>query len=161
MATWGKERDRRGFGFALIDYSGANAAGIAEVTLNRSTGTIRVHDFWCPLDCGVAVQPDNVVVQTESSIIYGLDMSLSERTASRMVLPTVELLRCSGATDERGADDAYLQPSGWSEVKGRSSDSACDCHAVAQRRAPVSHAVHARPRPEGARIEKPILREKT
>ena len=79
MASWGKERDRRGLGFALIDYSGAHAAGIAEVSLNRSTGTIRVHDFWCVLDCGVAVQPDNVVVQTESSIIYGLGMSLSER----------------------------------------------------------------------------------
>jgi isoquinoline 1-oxidoreductase subunit beta len=79
MADWGKKRDGRGLGFAFIDYSGTLTAGIAEVSLNRSAGTIRVHDFWCVLDCGIAVQPDNVVAQTESSIVYGLGMSLSER----------------------------------------------------------------------------------
>lgn len=79
MANWGKKRDGRGLGFAFIDYSGTLTAGIAEVSLNRSAGTIRVHNFWCVLDCGIAVQPDNVVAQTESSIVYGLGMSLSER----------------------------------------------------------------------------------
>ena len=39
----------------------------------------RVHNFWCTLDCGIPVQPDNVVAQTESSIVYGLGMSLTER----------------------------------------------------------------------------------
>jgi isoquinoline 1-oxidoreductase beta subunit len=38
-----------------------------------------VHNFWCTIDCGVAVQPDNVIAQTESSIVYGLGMTLSER----------------------------------------------------------------------------------
>jgi isoquinoline 1-oxidoreductase beta subunit len=31
------------------------------------------------IDPGIAVQPDNVVAQTESSIVYGLGLALSER----------------------------------------------------------------------------------
>ena len=59
-------------------YSGSQVAGIAEVSLDRGSGQIKVHDFWCTIDCGVAVQPDNVVAQTESSIVYGLGVTLSE-----------------------------------------------------------------------------------
>ena len=51
-------------------------AGIAEVSLDRGSGQIKVHNFWCTIDCGVAVQPDNVVAQTESSIVYGLGVTL-------------------------------------------------------------------------------------
>jgi isoquinoline 1-oxidoreductase beta subunit len=79
MADWGKKRDGRGLGFAFIDYSGTLTAGIAEVSLDRGSGEIRVHNFWCTIDCGIPVQPDNVVAQTESSIVYGLGMSLTER----------------------------------------------------------------------------------
>jgi isoquinoline 1-oxidoreductase beta subunit len=79
MANWGRKRDGRGLGFAYIDYSGSQVAGIAEVSLDRGSGQIKVHDFWCAIDCGVAVQPDNVVAQTESSIVYGLGMTLSEQ----------------------------------------------------------------------------------
>jgi isoquinoline 1-oxidoreductase beta subunit len=53
-------------------------AGVAEVSLDRASGQIKVHDFWCAIDCGVAVQPDNVVAQTESSIVYGLGLTLTE-----------------------------------------------------------------------------------
>ena len=79
MAEWGRERDGRALGLAYIDYSGSQVAGIAEVSLDRADGQIKVHNFWCTIDCGVAVQPDNVVAQTESSIVYGMGMTLSER----------------------------------------------------------------------------------
>ena len=79
MAEWGRKRDGRALGLAYIDYSGSQVAGIAEVSLDRSNGQIKVHNFWCTIDCGVAVQPDNVVAQTESSIVYGMGMTLSER----------------------------------------------------------------------------------
>jgi isoquinoline 1-oxidoreductase subunit beta len=78
MANWGKKRDGRGLGFAYLDYSGSQVAGIAEVSLDRGSGQIKVHNFWCTIDCGVAVQPDNVVAQTESSIVYGVGLSLTE-----------------------------------------------------------------------------------
>ena len=53
-------------------------AGIAEVSLDRASGEIKVHNFWCTIDCGVAVQPDNVIAQQESSIVYGLGVALTE-----------------------------------------------------------------------------------
>jgi isoquinoline 1-oxidoreductase beta subunit len=80
MAEWDRKRgDGRALGLAYIDYSGSQVAGIAEVSLDRASGQIKVHNFWCAIDCGVAVQPDNVIAQTESSIVYGLGMTLSER----------------------------------------------------------------------------------
>ena len=78
MAEWSKRRDGRALGFAFLDYSGSQVAGTAEISLNRSNGEIKVHNFWCTIDCGVAVQPDNVVAQTESSIVYGLGVALTE-----------------------------------------------------------------------------------
>jgi hypothetical protein len=39
MTNWGKKRERR--------YSGSQVAGIAEVSVDRNTGQIMVHDFWC------------------------------------------------------------------------------------------------------------------
>ena len=79
MAEWGRKREGRALGLAYIDYSGSQLAGIAEVSLDRASGQIKVHNFWCTIDCGIAVQPDNVVAQTESSIVYGLGLTLSER----------------------------------------------------------------------------------
>lgn len=35
------------------------------------------------IDCGLPVEPDNVVAQTESSIVYGLGLSLTERITIR------------------------------------------------------------------------------
>jgi isoquinoline 1-oxidoreductase beta subunit len=77
MADWGRKRQGRGLGVAYLDYSGTQLAGIAEVSLGKD-GRIRVHDFWCAIDCGVAVQPDNIIAQTESSIVYGLGLALTE-----------------------------------------------------------------------------------
>jgi isoquinoline 1-oxidoreductase beta subunit len=80
MADWGRARPSgRALGLTYIDYSGTQVAGIAEISVDRTSGQIAVHDFWCTIDCGLAVQPDNVVAQTESSIVYGLGVALNER----------------------------------------------------------------------------------
>ena len=79
MADWNRKRAGRGLGIAYLDYSGTQVAGVAEVSVDRQTGAIKVHNFWCTIDCGVAVQPDNVIAQTESSIVYGLGLALMER----------------------------------------------------------------------------------
>ncbi len=79
MAEWKRKRgDGRGLGVAYIDYTGTYLAGIAEISLDRRQGIIKVHDFWCAIDVGIAVQPDNVVAQTESSIVYGIGLALME-----------------------------------------------------------------------------------
>jgi isoquinoline 1-oxidoreductase beta subunit len=79
MAQWDRKRPERGLGVAYIDYSGTQIAGVAEVSVDRKTGKVRVHNFWCAIDQGIAVQPDNVIAQTDSSIVYGLGMALTER----------------------------------------------------------------------------------
>jgi isoquinoline 1-oxidoreductase beta subunit len=78
MAGWRRPRTGRGLGCAYLDYSDTKIAGIAEISLDRDSGEITVHDFWCAIDCGIAVQPDNVLAQTEGSIVYGLGLALSE-----------------------------------------------------------------------------------
>ena len=79
MANWGRKAEGRGFGFAFLDYSGSQVAGVIEISLDRRTGQIKAHNFWCAIDCGVALQPDNIVAQTEGSTVYGLGLALSER----------------------------------------------------------------------------------
>jgi isoquinoline 1-oxidoreductase beta subunit len=79
MSDYRRPRPGRGLGFAFIDYSNTMVAGVAEVSVDRRTGAIRVHHFWCAIDPGIAVQPDNIVAQTESSIVYGIGLALTER----------------------------------------------------------------------------------
>jgi isoquinoline 1-oxidoreductase subunit beta len=79
MADWGRSRNGHGLGTAYIDYSDTQVATVVEISIDRSTGKIKLHNVWCAIDCGVAVQPDNVIAQTESSIVYGIGLALTER----------------------------------------------------------------------------------
>jgi isoquinoline 1-oxidoreductase beta subunit len=79
MSDYRRPRPGRGLGFAFTDYSGTMVAAVAEVSVDKASGAVKVHDFWLALDPGIAVQPDNVVAQTESSIVYGLGLALTER----------------------------------------------------------------------------------
>jgi isoquinoline 1-oxidoreductase beta subunit len=98
MAEWRRERKGRGLGVAFINYSDTQLAAIAEVSVDRAGGQVRVHELWCTIDCGVAVQPDNIVAQTQSSLIYGLGLALSERITIK-----------NGAVEQAGFHD-YLVP---------------------------------------------------
>jgi isoquinoline 1-oxidoreductase beta subunit len=69
----------RARGIAFAERSGSLAAAVAEISVNESTGQIRVHRFWCAVDCGVVVQPDNAQAQMEGGIVTGLSSVLFER----------------------------------------------------------------------------------
>jgi len=79
MADWGKKRENSALGFTYMNYSGTQIALAAEVTVDRRTGAIRVPNVWTALDPGINVQPNNILAQTESSIVYGLGFALFER----------------------------------------------------------------------------------
>ncbi len=57
-------------GIAVASSFGSYVAQVAEVSIDR--GRVRVHRVVCATDCGMTVNPDTIVAQMESGIIYGL-----------------------------------------------------------------------------------------
>jgi len=79
MADWKKPRGKdRALGIAFSDYHESFSAGIAEVSLDRKSGKIRVHHYWIAGDAGIIVQPENAHAQLEGAVVYGLGSALSE-----------------------------------------------------------------------------------
>jgi isoquinoline 1-oxidoreductase beta subunit len=79
MAQWDKPRAKdRALGIAFSDYHDTFTAGVAEVSLDRKSGRIRVHDYWVAADPGIVVQPENSHAQLESAVVYGLSAALTE-----------------------------------------------------------------------------------
>ena len=62
----------------LLEKDATLAAGVAEVSVDRASGKIKVHNFWTAIDAGIAVQPRNLAAQTEGSIVFGLGHVLRE-----------------------------------------------------------------------------------
>src|SRR5258705_4727975 len=61
MANWGKKRDGRGLGVAFVNFSNSPLAGTAEVSVYRSSGTVKGDDFFGAIDRGLAVASANVM----------------------------------------------------------------------------------------------------
>jgi isoquinoline 1-oxidoreductase beta subunit len=79
MADWKKPRGKdRALGIAFSDYHESFSAGIAEVSLDRKTGRIKVHNYWIAGDAGIVIQPENAHAQLESAVVYGLGSALIE-----------------------------------------------------------------------------------
>jgi isoquinoline 1-oxidoreductase subunit beta len=79
MSDWHRKRDGRGVGVATMVKDDTLAAGVAEVSVDRASGRVKVHNVWCAVDAGIAVQPKNLAAQTEGSIVYGLGHVLREQ----------------------------------------------------------------------------------
>ena len=83
MSDWTRSRNGRGLGVGTMVKDDTLAAGVAEVSVERVTGKIKVHNFWAAIDPGLAVQPRNVAAQMEGSIIYALGHVLREKITIR------------------------------------------------------------------------------
>ncbi len=80
MAEWKRPRKNgRAVGFAFSDAWKSYLASVVEVSVDRKTGKIRVHEVWSAFDCGVAILPDNIAAQLEGSAIFGVSHALGER----------------------------------------------------------------------------------
>src|SRR5215510_12400140 len=79
MADWKRKRDGTALGVATMVKDDTLAAGVAEVSVDRASGKVKVHNVWCAIDAGIAVQPRNLAAQTEGSIVYGLGHVLREK----------------------------------------------------------------------------------
>lgn len=79
MADWDRKRKGRGLGIAFSDTWKSYIATVAEVSVDRKTGKIRVHELWSAVDPGIAILPDNVKAQIEGASVFGVSHVLGER----------------------------------------------------------------------------------
>lgn len=79
MSRYGKAPPGRAHGLAFAPYNESFAAGVAEVSVDRSSGALQVHRFWAAVDAGLPIQPRNLVAQVEGGIVFGLSGALRER----------------------------------------------------------------------------------
>jgi isoquinoline 1-oxidoreductase subunit beta len=74
-AGWGQPLPAgRARGLAVHESFGSYVAQVAEVSIEK--GKPRVHRVWCVVDAGRIVNPNTVIAQMESGIIYGLSAAL-------------------------------------------------------------------------------------
>ena len=82
MAQWDRPRPAgRALGLAYNQGGEWNApiAEIVEVSVDKASGTIKVHKVWAAIDPAVAVQPQHLTQQIETGIIWGVSAALRER----------------------------------------------------------------------------------
>jgi isoquinoline 1-oxidoreductase beta subunit len=79
MSDWKRKRAGTALGVAVQEKAETFAAGVAEVSVDRASGKIKVHNFWAAIDAGIAVQPRNLAAQTEGGIVWGLGHVLREK----------------------------------------------------------------------------------
>ena len=78
MAGW-KKGEKSGRGVSFVTNAGTYLATIAQVTVDRSTGVIRVPEIWIAADVGVPISPRNLDAQLQSAVIHSLSNLLKER----------------------------------------------------------------------------------
>jgi len=86
MAEWERKRPAdRALGLAFSHGGEWNAptAEIAEVSVDRATGAIKVHKVWVAIDPAVAVQPGHLRQQIETGVVWGWSAALRERITIR------------------------------------------------------------------------------
>jgi isoquinoline 1-oxidoreductase beta subunit len=86
MSGWDKKRpEGRALGLAFAEYGimapkvGSLVAAVAEISVDRRSGRIRVHNYWAAADAGLAINPSAFAAQMESAIVWGLSCALKER----------------------------------------------------------------------------------
>jgi CO/xanthine dehydrogenase Mo-binding subunit len=73
----------RGVGLACSTDAGSYVATIAELTVDRTDGEVRVRRVVCAEDLGIAVNPDGARAQIEGAVMMGLGYSLMEELKFR------------------------------------------------------------------------------
>ena len=76
MAGWesGPSVEGGALGVALFESFGSIVGQIAQVSIHE--GRPKVHDVWCAIDCGLAVNPNSVEAQMQGGIVFGLTAAL-------------------------------------------------------------------------------------
>jgi isoquinoline 1-oxidoreductase subunit beta len=76
-AEWGKPLPAGRFrGIAVLTSFGSYVAQVAEISVDKKTGQVKVHRVVCAVDCGRYVNPLTIEAQMQSGIVYGLTAAL-------------------------------------------------------------------------------------
>lgn len=67
-----------GRGIACGMDAGTYVAEVAEVRVDRESGAVQVQRVFAAIDCGLAINPNTVIAQTEGGIMMGLSAALKE-----------------------------------------------------------------------------------
>jgi isoquinoline 1-oxidoreductase beta subunit len=79
-ASWGSPAPAGRFrGIAAGSCFGSSAAHMAEVSVERKSGKVKVHKIECAIDCGPAVYPDAIKAQMEGAAIMALSVAFNEK----------------------------------------------------------------------------------
>jgi isoquinoline 1-oxidoreductase beta subunit len=125
MSDWGKKRPAgRALGLSMTERSGSLGAQVAEVSVDRRNGKIRVHKVWTAVDGGVIVQPEAARRNVESGIHYGLSSVLKERatikdgSVQQSNFHDYEVLRMAESPEEVHVEflDRSTKPTGLGEI---------------------------------------------
>jgi nicotinate dehydrogenase subunit B len=68
----------RGAAYVRYDGAGAHVATVAEVEVDRASGTVRVRRVFAAHDCGLVVNPDGVRNQVEGAVVQSISRTLKE-----------------------------------------------------------------------------------
>ncbi|HLJ24509.1 MAG TPA: xanthine dehydrogenase family protein molybdopterin-binding subunit [Candidatus Acidoferrales bacterium] len=63
-------------GIAVLEAFQSFGAQVVEISLDRKARTVKVHRVVCAVDVGRVVNPANIVMQSESAVVYGLSSAL-------------------------------------------------------------------------------------
>ncbi len=106
MAGWGKPVPQgQGRGVAMAACFGTWVAQVANLSVDKNTGRIKVHKVYVAVDCGPVVNPGAVVEQMESGVILALSTALKEEVqftkggASSVNFDDYHILRMSEVPD--------------------------------------------------------------
>jgi len=76
QSGWGKSLPAgQGRGIALCTGFGSFIAQVVQVSVDKDGGVTPMQ-VWCAVDCGAQVNPDTIVAQMQSGIIFGLSAAL-------------------------------------------------------------------------------------
>jgi isoquinoline 1-oxidoreductase subunit beta len=112
-------RNGAGRGLALAESFHSIVAQVAEVEL-VPPGTVRVRRVVCAIDCGRAINPDTVIAQMESGIVYGLsaalygEITLKGGAVEQANFPGYEVVRMADCP----AIEVHIVESGWEHLGG-------------------------------------------
>jgi isoquinoline 1-oxidoreductase beta subunit len=79
-AGWGKPMPKgKGRGIAQHCCFGTYVAQVAEVSVNETTGAVKVDRIVAAVDCGPVVNPDPLIAQVEGAVVMALGTALKEQ----------------------------------------------------------------------------------